>query len=123
MVHTRSETIKTESGEGGGRISVMGEGSESSADVYVQTSQYGVSLSRTEAFELIELVAKGAGLWMNENGHGGLTIQKPENPVVAKRRNDLAKEFDQTGFDNCYTGLKNAINYIVDGELEAGVLK
>lgn len=107
----------------GGWLSVTGEGSESDADVYVQTSGGGASLSKADAFRFIKLVARGAGLRTGTTGaRGELIVTKPESEAVLKRRDELAKEFDESSYDNCYSGLKNAINYIVDAELKEGEL-
>ena len=125
MVFMEKQVIKTEYSESEGWVSVTGEGSESSADVYVQTAEFGVSLSKAQAFDLIVLLCEGAGLQLDRTGLDGLIIQKPENPAIAKRRDELASVFAgyDKKFDVCPPPLKRAINYIVDGELEAGRFK
>lgn len=81
----------------------------------------GAVMSKVGVYEFINTLAEKAGLSaVLDETTGTLTINRPENVSVQKRRQELANVYGDRQFSQLDHVSKALINHIIDGEVAEG---
>jgi hypothetical protein len=87
---------------------------------YLTTPARGALMSKINVFEFIQELANKAGLTVQTAPNGALTVLRPENLLVQKRREELANTYGARPFAELDHVSKALIKHIVEMEVADG---
>lgn len=83
---------------------------------------YGV-LTEPEVYQLVlELVTKAELFGGYSEGNMGFFVARPESEAVLARKDELSKQFFTVEYEAAGVSAKNAVDFIVKGEIDRGEL-